>query len=155
MASNKFQWHLRIFVEDDANRQIVNGFLESFFQRNIPRYIRVLPPSGGWGITLKRAQQDCAEGGSCRRVLAVIDFDGDADRIRAVSTKGQANFYVMGCREEPEKLRQLLQHPGHFSTLGDSLAREYCDNNTSLWPHIVNKEALDSLMQDAKDQHIC
>jgi hypothetical protein len=155
MASNKFRWHLRIFVEDDANRQIVNGFLESFFQRNIPRCIRVLQSSRGWDSTLKAAKQDCAEGGSCRRVLAVIDFDGDANRIRTATVKGQANFYVVGCREEPEKLRQLLQRPGHFSTLGNSLAREYCDNNTSLWPHIVNKKALDSLMQDAKDQHIC
>lgn len=155
MASNKFQWHLRIFVEDDANRQIVNGFLESFFQHNIPRCIRVLPPSGGWRATLDAAQLDCVEGCSCRRVLAVIDCDGDANRICTATANGQANLYIMGCCEEPEKLRQLLQHPGHFSTLGDSLAREYCHNNTSLWLHIVNKVALDALMQDAKNQHIC
>ena len=155
MANNRYPWHLRIFVEDDANLQIVNGFLETFFHHNVPRCVRVLPPCGGWHATLNAAQKACVVRRPNQNILAVIDFDGDSKRIATATESQSANYYVVGSRDEPERLRQYLQQPGFFSNLGDRLACEYDCKDSSIWAHIVNRNALDSLVQDARKQHAC
>jgi hypothetical protein len=46
MAVNKYKPHIYVLPEDDANRQIANGFLlhESVDSRSI----QVMPTTGGW-----------------------------------------------------------------------------------------------------------
>ncbi|MGS0743548.1 hypothetical protein ACVBEF_17245, partial [Glaciimonas sp. GG7] len=44
--SNKFLPHLLILPEDDANRELANGFLLD--DRVLERNIQVLKPAGGW-----------------------------------------------------------------------------------------------------------
>ncbi|HEX4229241.1 MAG TPA: hypothetical protein VHZ07_11265 [Bryobacteraceae bacterium] len=47
MSVNKFKPHVLILPEDDANRQLANGFLlalDPIVQRNV----QVLPVAGGW-----------------------------------------------------------------------------------------------------------
>lgn len=47
MAVNKFKPHILVLPEDDANRQLANGFFQ-----NIPStQIQVLPEAGGWLAT--------------------------------------------------------------------------------------------------------
>ena len=43
--SNKYLPHIHVLAEDDANRQIVNGFL---LELNDNRAVKVLPLAGGW-----------------------------------------------------------------------------------------------------------
>ncbi len=46
MSINKYKRHILVLPEDDANRQIANGFL---LDPNLDvRAIQILPPSGGW-----------------------------------------------------------------------------------------------------------
>lgn len=44
--TNRYVDHLLVLPEDDANRQLVNGFQLSL--RINPRCIQVLPSAGGW-----------------------------------------------------------------------------------------------------------
>lgn len=51
MRLNKYRPHLLVLPEDDANRQIANGFI---LHPNVnSRAIQVLPPSGGWRKVLE------------------------------------------------------------------------------------------------------
>lgn len=46
MRINKYKPHILVLPEDDANRQIANGFLlEKTLNQSA---IQVLPPAGGW-----------------------------------------------------------------------------------------------------------
>jgi Zn/Cd-binding protein ZinT len=46
MSINKYHKHILVLPEDDANRQIANGFI---LDSNLnDRAIQILPPAGGW-----------------------------------------------------------------------------------------------------------
>lgn len=48
MSINKYKAHLLVLPEDDANRQMANGFI---LDPNLnERVIQVLPPVGGWNL---------------------------------------------------------------------------------------------------------
>lgn len=47
MSVNQYKPHLLVRPEDDANRQIANGFILEIPEKNIRR-IQVLPVASGW-----------------------------------------------------------------------------------------------------------
>jgi len=77
VSVNNHKPHVIVLPEDDANRQIANGFLldPSIKLRNI----QVLNPAGGWGKVLDRFLDDhVAELRKWpqRHLVLLIDFDG-------------------------------------------------------------------------------
>lgn len=83
MALNKFKPHVYILPEDDANRQLANGFL--LHHQLATRSVQVRSPAGGWRkalfevfpdeyLPLLKQSKDC-------HVVILIDFDEDKDRL--------------------------------------------------------------------------
>lgn len=77
---NRYKPHVLVVPEDDANRQLANGFLQNP-ALNL-RAIQVLPPAGGWVKVLNNLLNDyramLGEFPECHLVL-LIDFDGHVE----------------------------------------------------------------------------
>lgn len=54
MSVNNYKPHLLVLPEDEANRQLANGFLQDF-SLNL-RCIQVLPIAGGWARCWTRSR---------------------------------------------------------------------------------------------------
>ena len=80
--SNRYLAHLQILPEDDANREIVNGFLKE--NRLIQRRIQVLPVAGGWGKTITRIEACQLERFSERRLL-LLSNSRSFEKLRAIN----------------------------------------------------------------------
>ena len=73
--TNKYQDHLWVLPEDDANRQLVNGFV-----LNIdidPCRLQVLAPARGWNNVFEGMQRHPSGLVACayRHLVLMIDFD--------------------------------------------------------------------------------
>ncbi len=153
--SNKYLPHLQILSEDDANRQIVNGFLTD--TRIDTRRAQVLQIAGGWSAAVGKINDAKLSSYPKRRLLLVIDFDDEpTDRLERISREIQASVrdrvYVLGVRSEPEKLKQALSGTS-YEKIGKSLCKECSENTTSLWAHDLlkhNETELQRLLADVK-----
>ena len=88
MRINKYKPHLLVLPEDDANRQIANGFL---LHPNLnSRAIQVLPPSGGWKKVMDNFNNVHApemQKLTHRMIVLLIDFDRDEGRLSYVESQ--------------------------------------------------------------------
>ena len=76
MSLNKYRPHVRVLPEDDANRQLANGFL--LHPDLSTGAIRVLEEVGGWNEVLSRFLRDHVVGMNHfpdRFMILLIDFD--------------------------------------------------------------------------------
>ena len=152
--SNRYLAHLQILPEDDANREIVNGFLKE--NRLIQRRIQVLPVAGGWGKTITRIEACQLERFSERRLLLLIDFDDDVtgrnQLVRDnIPEQIKNRVYYLGVRSEPEKLRNSCKMS--FETVGNTLAAECAEGKYRLWKHELlahNEAELSRLLIDVR-----
>jgi len=55
--TNRHQPHILVLPEDDANRQLANGFVLDLDQSTLRR-IQVLPEVGGWRVVLDTFESD-------------------------------------------------------------------------------------------------
>jgi hypothetical protein len=113
VRSNKFSEHLLVLPEDDANREIANGFLLD--ARVNAMKVQVLPTAGGWAKALSRISDHANDMHKLlnRRLLVLIDFDNDLEtRWRIAQSKIpqllQDRIYVLGVASQPEKLSASL-----------------------------------------------
>src|SRR5688572_14103605 len=107
MSVNHYKPHLLVLPEDDADRQIANGIsLELSIN---PTRIQILPFAGGWHKVRESLSMEIAA--TLNRyehayVLAIVDFDGNADRrmqvLERVPEELCHRVFVMGCASEPE-----------------------------------------------------
>ncbi len=138
MSANKFEPHLIVLPEDDANAALVNGFLLSPFVHS--RQVQVLPVAGGGKrvvqafldehlIKLRKYTQ--------RRFVLVIDFDDDLTLFERASCQipddVKARVFVLGVLSEPERLRTSLGMD--YENIGKSLADECFKHQRELWAH--------------------
>ena len=137
MAANAFRPHLLIVPEDDANRQIVNGFVLSI--PGNPRHVQVEPPAGGWRKAVERFQEEIQPTLSQypgRLVLLLIDCDGDVTRLdevkRIVAPAFADRVFVLGAGTEPERLRKDL---GRYEEIGGMVAAHCADGTGDVWEH--------------------
>ena len=88
MSANKYQPHVLVLPEDDANRQLANGFL---LDRYLSTWkIQVLEEAGGWNEVLERFISDYATGMELytgRYMVLLIDFDGKEERLQDVKVR--------------------------------------------------------------------
>ncbi len=153
---NKYRPHILVIPEDDANRQILNGFL---LEPSLDdRAIQVMPPAGGWTKVRDKFKNDYAsEMRSCthRTVLLVIDFDEHEDRLSSVKKEIPEDLsdrvFILGVLSDPERLCSDTKL--RFESIGQALARD-CHNGTNvLWGHDLlkhNKTELQRMVVSVK-----
>ena len=137
MAANAFRPHLLIVPEDDANLQIVNGFLLGM--RGSSRSVQLEPPAGGWVKVIERFEAEIEPTLARypeRLVLLLIDCDGDLTRLDAVRQRVRQDFadrvFALGAGTEPEDLRKDL---GAYEKIGGVVATQCEEGIGEVWDH--------------------
>lgn len=139
MSLNRFQPHVLVLPEDDANRQIANGFL---LDHGIAlKKIQVLNPSGGWLKVLaefKSKHVTAMREYSQRLMVLLIDFDDDAENRLpeiqdSVPPDLRGRVFAVGVRSEPEALRNSLSQS--FETIGRALGQDCREETSVTWGH--------------------
>lgn len=137
MSVNRRMPHLYVLPEDDANRQLANGFVLD--QSLDTRRIQILEEAGGWLEVIHRFESDYVHTMNkyaTRFMVLLIDFDGRVERLdrikNAVPAHLKERVFVLGSWTDPEALRQRL---GPYEDIGLKLAKD-CRNHTSdVWAH--------------------
>jgi hypothetical protein len=135
--TNKYQPHVLIFPEDEANRQIANGFLLRLPQDRLRR-VQVLNPVGGWS-PVRNALIECRAGlikHRERRVIGLLDFDrseGRRDKIfKQIDPAVQDRVFILGARSNPEELKKDFKG---FEAIGKALADDCMNGTNNTWTH--------------------
>jgi hypothetical protein len=150
MAVNKYEQHVWVVPEDDADQQIANGFnLEPALNVNrfhVGRY------PGGWPKV--RAELEQRHVGTLRKftlqhLVLLIDFDGKVEERTAqfkaaIPPDVAERVYVLGARDKPESLRKKTSLT--YEGIGKALAGACASRELGLWSH----EMLGHNAQDLK-----
>lgn len=138
MSVNHYKPHLLILPEDDANRQLANGFTINPSLGS--RVVQIMPPSGGWPKvhdefvtsyihTLRKNHH--------AHLVLLIDFDGRVKERTEFFKKEFADVadrvYLIGTLEEPEPLRADLGRS--LEKIGEDLAHGCVNDQYELWQH--------------------
>lgn len=143
---NRFKPQVLVVPEDDANRQLANGFV--LYHAIAIRAVRVMIPAGGWNHVLSvfadeyvaylRAYKDA-------HVILLIDFDGVDDRRtkceQAIPADIKPRVFLVGSRDEPEAIKRDVQES--LEAIGTRLAEECYQERYELWigPHFDHNDA--------------
>lgn len=130
--------HVYVLAEDDANRQILNGFLTN--QAICPRCVKPVPTSKGWSKMVDQFQSDYVprlRGNPLGFVILLVDFDGQgqkrADQVwEKIDDDVKDRVFILGSKDEPERLRLDL---GTYETIGQALAKDCHEGKRSTWDH--------------------
>jgi len=140
-----------VLPEDDANRQLANGF---HLDITIPRQMQVLPVAGGWPNLLNLFNSEHVTKMNLYRhrfMVLLIDFDGQSDRLykakAAIPDNMNERVFILGAWSEPESLRQAL---GVYESIGSAMAKDCREETDVTWGHNLlkhNAGELDRLLQ--------
>jgi hypothetical protein len=157
MSVNKYHQHLLVLPEDDANRQIANGFL---LAPNLNAHtIQILPPSGGWikVLTFKDNHISGLYQYKNRMMLLLIDFDQDDTRLEKIKTQIPATLkervFILGTQSEPENLKKHFADGKNFEEIGKALAQDCINETNQIWGHDLlkhNRNELDRMILSVK-----
>lgn len=138
MSVNKYLPHVYVLPEDDANRQVVNGF--RLDPALVDYRIHVLEEAGGWHETLDRfcsiysAEMDRFPE---RLMILIIDFDDSLDRLDYAKGRIPLHLrdrvFIIGALREPEDLKREL---GSYETIGLAMARDCREGTNNIWGHL-------------------
>jgi hypothetical protein len=139
MSVNRYLPHVFVLPEDDANRQLANGFhLQVDPTRQ--RQMQVLPAAGGWNEVLERFKSNHVIGMnrySDRFMVLLIDFDGHQERLttaKAEIPEGLAErVFILGALTKPEALRQASL--GSYEQIGLAMAKDCREGTETVWGH--------------------
>lgn len=157
MSVNLYKPHVLVLPEDDANRQLVNGFLQDP-TLNL-RAIQVLPIAGGWAKVrdvFAHAQLALLRKYPERHLVLLIDFDEHvADRAQifqaVIPADVRQRVYLLGTHDEPEPLRKACGVS--LEKIGEQLAGACANGEPGLWSHAMlahNGAELERLTQNVK-----
>ena len=145
MAVNKYKEHVWVLAEDDATRQLANGFLLSPSLDGTRIDIR--SPSRGWTRVLEDFSNNQVAGlrrYELRHLVLLIDFDNQVEsRLQLFRETCPHDLlervYMLGSRDEPEPLRTALNLS--LEEIGSNLANNCADRSGSLglWAHDLLK----------------
>jgi hypothetical protein len=145
MSANPYLPHILVLPEDDANRQLANGFLMEFPTRQI----QPLRASGGWRKVLSRFESDHLSDMDKypdRLLILLIDFDRRSGRLEeakaVIPEHVKDRVFVLGAWDEPEDLPDDL---GSLETIGRALARDCRHNTNTTWGHQMLRHNADEL----------
>src|SRR5690606_29462498 len=135
---NKYRPHLYVIPEDDADRQIANGFV--LHARVDSRRVQVVEPAGGWSRVLDIFEEEYLPllQNLHTHVVLLIDFDKTPTERRAsfnsvIPENLWDRVFVIGPRETPERLRQSLERT--YEEIGRSLADDCDGGRLETWSH--------------------
>ena len=137
---NKYRPHLYIVPEDDAERQLVVGFVGHHGVNDSA--VQSVPPVGGWlkarDALLVEYVPKLKQSTDCH-VLLAIDADGNgADRSRElvalVPAEVAQRVFVLSCAKDPEALRSALGGRA-YAAIGRELASQCDSGEGDLWEH--------------------
>jgi len=138
VSVNKYQAHVFVLPEDDANRQLANGFLLDLDQLVRTR-IQVLEEAGGWNKVLDGFESDHMaemDRHSARFMILLIDFDGRASRLNDAKSRIPERLmnrvFILGALREPEDLKGKL---GSYEKIGSALAQDCREETDTTWNH--------------------
>lgn len=138
--SNKYEHHLLVIPEDEANRQILTGFNTHLDVNS--RRIQIEPVAGGWKKALETFKNDHVIGMGKykkRHVLIVIDFDGHPERLEMAKDYIPENLrervFVLGCLSEPERIREVTGMTKE--QLGEALAEGCVSGQGDVWSNEI------------------
>jgi hypothetical protein len=146
---NRYQSHLLVLPEDDANREIVNGFLLDPSLKI--RDVQVLDEAGGWRQVLESFKSDhifWMERFPERKMVLLIDFDGNEDRLNRAKTEIPEHLADrVRVLTKPEDLKAEL---GSYETIGLEMSKDCREETDTVWDHRLlrhNKGELDRLRE--------
>jgi hypothetical protein len=155
MSVNKYLPHVLVLPEDDANRQLANGFhLQVPSDRQ--RRMQVLAPAGGWNEVLNLFNAVHAmEMDRCpsRFMVLLIDFDRAVDRLEKAKARIPAHLtgrvFILGALSEPHDLKADL---GPYESIGSRTARDCREGTDITWGHRLLQHNLGEL--DRLREHV-
>jgi len=164
MSVNKYEDHVLVLPEDDANRQIANGFI---LNSNVKEpAIQVLPIAGGWGKVVEKFLKNHVYEMKIfqkRMMVLLIDFDRKGERLNHVKSQIpeelQDRVFILGVLSGPQDLKRIKKMfesigTGKLEQIGDTLVNDCSNDNTNgLWGHDLlkhNKTELDRMIQSVK-----
>ena len=129
---NSYKPHVLVLPEDDANRELADGFhLEVDWFRQ--RQMQVLRVAHGWRRVLdlfKSVHVIEMDRNPKRFMVLLIDFDDQPERLDLVKADIPPaladRVFVLGAKSAPEDLKATL---GSYETIGKALADD-CRNDT-------------------------
>lgn len=139
MSVNHARPHVLVLPEDDADRQLANGFLQDPSIKT--RVIQVLPPAGGWGKVRKEFLElhisklkEYPE----RHLVLLIDFDEKPEQRteyfqEVFPPEVAKRVYLLGTFGEPEELRKSCHLT--LEKIGEKLSSECYYGESTLWQH--------------------
>lgn len=138
---NKMVPHVLVLPEDDANRQLANGF--QLAPSLDTRRLQILEVAGGWLEVLERFKTDHIaemERNPNRYMVLLLDFDRRGNRLQEIAAEIPAQLndrvLVLGTWSEPEELRQAF---GSYEKIGLALAKDCRDDGDDTWSHVLLK----------------
>jgi hypothetical protein len=156
MSVNKYSPHIVVLPEDQANSDMVNGFLQH--PQLEARSIQVLHYAGGWeAVVEKFRKHHMLQMGkySERRFLLLIDFDKKESRLddikRKIPDDVKDRVFVLGVWSNPEELKKALGKS--LESIGESLSENCSENIDVLWSHDLlkhNKAELERMSGSVK-----
>jgi hypothetical protein len=140
MSVNNHRPHVFVLPEDDANRQLANGF---HLEVGGTRQMQVLPEVRGWPHVLDVFESVHVAG--LRRfperfIVLLIDFDEDTNRLarfqRRIPEDVAGRVFVLGTWSAPERLTARLGNQS-CETVGRVLADECRTGRRDTWTHML------------------
>jgi hypothetical protein len=137
MSPNRFLPHVLVLPEDDANRELVVGFL---LDSSLSRQIDCLEIAGGWIKVLDRFESYEIAGMmkyQNRFMVLLFDFDNDPSRLELAKNKIPTDMldrvFIIGSLSDPESLKRAGL--GKFEEIGLALARDCREGTNRVWNH--------------------
>ena len=137
--TNRYDPHVLVLPEDDANRQIANGFVLDLHQ-SVLRRIQVLPEADGWTAVLDSFEANhIAQMNRFteRHMVLLIDLDGHEDRVNLARQRIPEHLhdrvFILGVRTEPEDLKRA--DLGSYETIGNAMAEDCRQETDTIWGH--------------------
>jgi hypothetical protein len=147
MSVNRYKPHVFVIPEDDANRQLANGFV---LEVKYDRQIQILNEVGGWSNVLGRFLSEHVKGMQRfpeRYLVLLLDFDDKSDRREKITVSIPEDLryrvFLLGVQSEPEALRQAGF--GSFEDIGRRLAKECREGFKDIWSHGLLRNNADEI----------
>ena len=136
---NRYQPHVLVLPEDDANRQLANGFV-LYLDQSVLTRIQVLEEVGGWNEVLNRFESDHVAGMdrfTNRFMILLIDFDGSTERLKDAKSRIPEHLrervFILGAWNEPEDLKAAGL--GLYEEIGSAMAQDCREETYTTWNH--------------------
>lgn len=152
MSVNRKRPHVLVLPEDDANRQLANGFHLDLGQHISARQFQVLVEAGGWMKVLKEFLEThvaAMERNPYRHMILLIDLDNREQRLRCAKDQVPGHLtdrvFILSSLSKPEALRADLGP--YYEAVGLAMARDCWEETNTIWGHPLrhNSSELDRL----------